>query len=63
MDLRSGDGLQSALYSIEGDTLKICIAAPGDDRPTALSAEAGSKCTLFTFRRSEEQSTEGCHGP
>jgi RNA polymerase sigma factor (sigma-70 family) len=31
------------IYSIEGDTLKICFGAPGAERPTVFSAKKGVK--------------------
>jgi uncharacterized protein (TIGR03067 family) len=41
------------IYEIDGDTLKICFAAPGKDRPTKFAAGEGSGCTLVTYKRSK----------
>jgi RNA polymerase sigma-70 factor (ECF subfamily) len=40
------------IYSLKGDTLIICLAEPGADRPTELRATAGSGTTLTVLRRS-----------
>lgn len=39
------------IYRLEGDALTICVADPGEPRPTAFDAPSGSKRTLQTFRR------------
>jgi uncharacterized protein (TIGR03067 family) len=39
------------IYEIEGDKLKICMALPGNKRPTEFKAEAGSNCWFFTYKR------------
>jgi uncharacterized protein (TIGR03067 family) len=39
------------IYKLDGDTLTICMADPGRDRPRAFEAPEGSKQTLMTFRR------------
>jgi uncharacterized protein (TIGR03067 family) len=39
------------IYSIEGDRLKFCVAAPGKDRPTEFSAKEGSGHTLTEWER------------
>jgi uncharacterized protein (TIGR03067 family) len=39
------------IYEIEGDTFRECVARPGDRRPAAFSAKAGSRCTLIVFKR------------
>ena len=39
------------IYKLEGDTLTICVADPGEPRPSAFEAAAGSKRTLQTFKR------------
>jgi uncharacterized protein (TIGR03067 family) len=41
------------IYDIDGDTLKICVAAPGKDRPTKFAAGEGSGCTMFVYKRSK----------
>jgi len=39
------------IYEIDGDNLKICLALPGTDRPTAFKSEAASGLWLFTYKR------------
>jgi uncharacterized protein (TIGR03067 family) len=39
------------IYDVDGDSLKICMALPGNKRPTAFKAEAGSNFWLFTYKR------------
>ena len=47
------------IYKLDGDTLTICMAAPGQPRPTALRAEKGSGWTLRTFRREGRPGADG----
>jgi uncharacterized protein (TIGR03067 family) len=43
---------QLCVYELDGDTLKVCAAEPGDDdRPTALDTKAGDRATLFRLKR------------
>jgi uncharacterized protein (TIGR03067 family) len=39
------------IYALDGDTLKICFAHPGEPRPTTLTSQAGSKTMLFSLQR------------
>ncbi|MBI1321722.1 TIGR03067 domain-containing protein [bacterium] len=39
------------IYELEGDKLTSCVAKPGQARPKAFAAEAGSGLTLRVFRR------------
>jgi uncharacterized protein (TIGR03067 family) len=39
------------IYELEGDTLRSCVAAAGEERPTKFSGEKGSGCTLRVFKR------------
>jgi uncharacterized protein (TIGR03067 family) len=41
-----------AIYLIEGDGLKWCVAEPGtDDRPKEFATQAGTKHIMVTFKR------------
>ncbi|MDB5312449.1 MAG: hypothetical protein JWO38_6651 [Gemmataceae bacterium] len=40
-----------SIYQIEGDTLKVCSAEPGKDRPTELSSKPGSGHFLREYKR------------
>jgi RNA polymerase sigma factor (sigma-70 family) len=44
---------QKAIYAVEGDTLRLCLSLADDNgaAPTEFSANAGSKRSLWTFRR------------
>jgi uncharacterized protein (TIGR03067 family) len=40
------------IYELDGDTLKICFALPGKDRPTEFKSKEG--CMLFIHKKSKE---------
>jgi uncharacterized protein (TIGR03067 family) len=42
---------QLAIYEIQGDTFKDCLAPLGAERPKDLSAKAGSGHTLIVYER------------
>ena len=39
------------IYSLEGDTLKICYTMPGGQRPKSFESKPGSKAFLVTWTR------------
>jgi len=39
------------IYSIEGDTLRICYTMPGDKRPEKFESASGSKAYLVIWKR------------
>jgi uncharacterized protein (TIGR03067 family) len=39
------------VYEIEGDTFRVCVGRPGDERPTEFSAKAGSGRILVVYKR------------
>lgn len=39
------------IYRREGDRLTVCMAAPGDPRPTAFDAPKGSGRTFYVLRK------------
>lgn len=47
------DGLLATLglYEIDGDTLTLCLAVGGQERPTTLSSEFGSWVDLKIWKR------------
>jgi len=45
---------QAGIYALNGDELKICVAAPGKDRPADFSSKPGDKRNYTTWRRIEE---------
>ena len=42
-----------AIYELDGDTLRICRAAPGKARPTEFTSKPGSGLTLMTYQRAK----------
>jgi uncharacterized protein (TIGR03067 family) len=42
------------IYEIEGDTFRVCIARPGDERPAEFSAKAGSGRTFVVYKREKK---------
>lgn len=41
------------IYTLEGDTLKICHGEEGDARPTEFASKEGSKVTLIVLKRTK----------
>jgi len=41
------------IYEMDGDTLKSCFAAPGDERPTDFASKPGDKRTVSTWKRAK----------
>jgi uncharacterized protein (TIGR03067 family) len=42
------------IYELDGDTVKFCFAAPGEDRPTEFTAKEGSQRTLSVWKRDKQ---------
>jgi uncharacterized protein (TIGR03067 family) len=42
------------IYEVDGDTVKFCFAAPGQDRPTEFTAKEGSQHTLSVWKREKK---------
>jgi uncharacterized protein (TIGR03067 family) len=49
-----------SLYDLEGDTLKICSAGPGKDRPTSFAPEKGNGAPArnLVFKREKDETKE-----
>jgi uncharacterized protein (TIGR03067 family) len=45
------DKVVLAIYQLKDDTLTICFAEPGKERPKELAARTGSGHTLIVFKR------------
>lgn len=39
------------IYEVDGDSMRICYAIPGKDRPTEFSSKEGSGHVLITYKR------------
>ncbi len=56
MDATKTEGLDAgkvvkAIYTIEGDTLKVCVVPDGGERPTEMKTKDGEKAVLIVYRR------------
>jgi len=51
VDINGKPGL--GIYSLEGDTLKICHGEEGDARPTEFASKEGSKVALIVLKRAK----------
>jgi uncharacterized protein (TIGR03067 family) len=46
---------QQGIYSLDGDTMKICVTMPEkDDRPKEMSTKAGTMHILFVLKRDKK---------
>jgi len=52
---QTGGGL--GIYSIEGDTLQICTARPGEPRPAEFQSTSGSARILIVLKRGATEET------
>jgi uncharacterized protein (TIGR03067 family) len=56
MDVTDTEGLDAgkvtkAIYELKGDTLRVCYAMNGGERPTEFATKEGSALLLITYRR------------
>lgn len=49
----SKDVVAKGIYILDGDSLKICYAQPGKERPKELTTESGSGHELFVLKRTK----------
>jgi uncharacterized protein (TIGR03067 family) len=49
IDLKHNGGTSLGIYELKGDTLKLLLCNPGEERPGELKARP--KAMLFTFKR------------
>ena len=51
-DLTTAEGATVlGIYELDGDTLKVCLSAPGDERPTAMKTAPDDERTLIIYKR------------
>ncbi len=43
-----------AIYELDGDIYKVCIAEPGKERPKEFTSAKGSGCALEVFKREKQ---------
>jgi uncharacterized protein (TIGR03067 family) len=43
------------IYAVEGKTLRLCLAKPGDDRPTSFETKEGSENVSLVLKRAKEE--------
>jgi uncharacterized protein (TIGR03067 family) len=43
------------IYDLDGDTLKSCFAAPGQNRPTDFTSKSGDRRTASVWKRGEKE--------
>jgi uncharacterized protein (TIGR03067 family) len=41
------------IYELDGDTLKVCLSAPGDERPMAVTTSSDDGRTLIIYKRAK----------
>jgi RNA polymerase sigma factor (sigma-70 family) len=51
IDLDHGGKVLKGVYSLDGNTLKICASDPGGDRPTEVASKEGSSSKLLVLKR------------
>ena len=42
------------IYELDGDTFKLCYAAPGEERPKEFSAKGANGITLAVWKRAKK---------
>jgi uncharacterized protein (TIGR03067 family) len=53
LDLTHKDKVSLGIYAFDKDTLKLCYARPGKDRPTEFTAPAGSQRFALVLKRAK----------
>ena len=61
MTVAEGPGASKSskgIYELDGDTLKLCYALPGGDRPKDFKTKEGAKENCFILKRAEVKTTK-----
>src|SRR5262249_30534152 len=51
IDITRGEKTARGIYELTGDTLKLCVAFTGSDRPTQFKTEAGAQVMMLVLKR------------
>ena len=59
MDATDTEGLDAgkvvkAIYELSGDTLRVCYAIDGAERPTEFATKEGSQVLMLTYKREKK---------
>ena len=59
MDATDTEGLDAgkvvkAIYELSGDTLRVCYAMEGTERPTEMATKEGSPLLMLTYKREKK---------
>ena len=46
--------VEKAIYELSGDTLRVCYALNGGERPTEMATKEGSPLLLLTYKREKK---------
>jgi len=55
IDLSDDKETVKGIYSLDGDTLKFCVASAGNDRPTDFTTKKGDGRGLFVLKRDKDK--------
>ena len=55
IDQRVGSGSRKCVYSLDGNTLKICGTPPGGERPPAIESKNGDRNIVRVYKRVNEK--------
>ncbi len=63
IDLKTSDFNIAGIYSLEGDTLKICHGDPKSPRPSEFKTEKGDRISLVTLTRAADDGDSPADSP
>ena len=54
LKIEGNDQVIQGIYELDGDTLKLCYAAPGEERPKQFGTKAGSGHALVVWKKAKK---------